>query len=258
MRWPIYGLVVVLAGAAVISTSYLYYEKQHDRELETTNQSLSTSMTQLQNDLQAVKGQLSDLSTPRPPAPLTTPAQPPAVKARAKAPIHAKRTPPPDDPRFKEIQTQLSDQQQQLASTREDLDKTRDDLQSSVSSTKDELNGSIARTHDELVALQKRGEKNYYEFQIAKSKAFEKVGPLRLSLRKADAKHKRYDVTMLVDDNQLQKKSVNLYETVWLNLADRPQPLEVVVNQITKDHIQGYVSEPKYSKSELSQTANPN
>ena len=78
------------------------------------------------------------------------------------------------------------------------------------------------------------------------------------SLRKADAKHKRYDVTMLVDDNQLQKKSVNLYETVWLNLADRPQPLEVVVNQITKDHIQGYVSEPKYSKSELSQAANPN
>jgi len=104
------------------------------------------------------------------------------------------------------------------------------------------------------VALQRRGERNYYEFQLTKSKAFERVGPLRLSLRKADTKHKRFDMNMMVDDNQLEKKSVNLYETVWLNLADRPQPLELVVNSISKDHISGYLSEPKYKRSEL-QTA---
>src|SRR5205823_11615500 len=124
-------------------------------------------------------------------------------------------------------------------------------LASSLNSTKDELSGSIARTHEELTALQKRGERNYYEFQLTKSKLFQRVGPLQLSLRKADSKHKRLDMAMLVDDNELQKKGVNLYETVWLNLADRPQPLEVVVNQISKDHIAGYVSEPKYRKSEL-------
>jgi len=120
---------------------------------------------------------------------------------------------------------------------------------------KDELSGSIARTNDELVVFQKRGERNYYEFQLNKSKVFERVGPLRLSLRKADTKHKRFDVMMLVDDNELQKKGVNLYETVWLNLSDRPQPLEVVVNQISKDHVVGYVSEPKYKRSELSARA---
>jgi hypothetical protein len=103
-----------------------------------------------------------------------------------------------------------------------------------------------------LVALQKRGERNYYEFHLTRSKAFDRVGPLRLSLRKADIKHKRFDVMMLVDDNELQKKGVNLYETLWLNLADRLQPLEVVVNQISKDHVAGYVSEPKYKRSELS------
>jgi len=56
---------------------------------------------------------------------------------------------------------------------------------------------------------------------------------------------------MLVEDNELQKKSVNLYETVWISMSDRPQPLELVVNKITKDHIEGYLSEPKYKKSEL-------
>ncbi len=169
------------------------------------------------------------------------------------------------------MQGQLSDQQKALASAREDLDKTRDelgrtrddlgktrdDLQGNIDSTRGELTGSIARTHDELVELQKRGERNYYEFKLDKSKQFARVGPLQLSLRKADIKHKRFDVNMMVDDNQLEKKNVSLYETVWLNLSDRPQPLELVVNQITKDHIAGYLSEPKYKRAELGQAPSP-
>ena len=153
-----------------------------------------------------------------------------------------------------------------MNSTREDLNKTRDDLQGKLDSTRDdlsgslastrnELSGSIARTHDDLVALQKRGERNYYEFQITRSKDFHRVGPISLSLRKANTKRKSYDLALSVDDNQLQKKSVNLFEPVWINLEDRPQPLQLVVNQITKDQIQGYVSEPKYKRSELGDTA---
>jgi hypothetical protein len=224
----------------------LYRAKRQNFELSNSNQALNASMAKVQTELQAVRGQLDELNTARP-QPAKTPA-PRVTRAVA-------RPAPRDDPRFKQLQSQLAEQQSQLASTRQDLDKTRENLEGSLGSAKDELSGSIARTHDELVALQKRGERNYYEFQINKSKAFEKVGPLRLSLRKADTKHKRFDVTMLVDDNELQKKGVNLYETVWLNLGDRPQPLEVVVNQISKDRIAGYVSEPKYKRSELSASA---
>jgi hypothetical protein len=32
---------------------------------------------------------------------------------------------------------------------------------------------------------------------------------------------------------------------------DSPQPVEVVINDISKDHIHGYVSAPKYRQSEL-------
>jgi septal ring factor EnvC (AmiA/AmiB activator) len=163
----------------------------------------------------------------------------------------AKRTPtakPKDDPRWEQLQNQLSDQQQQLASTREELE-------GKVDSTRDELSGSIARTHDELVALEKRGERNYYEFKLGKSKKFQRVGPLSVELRKANLKRKSYDVTMLVDDNQLQKKSINLFEPIWINLADRPEPLQLVVNKIDKDQIRGYLSEPKYKQSELNVSA---
>jgi hypothetical protein len=264
-KWPIYVLIVILAAATVVTAGYLYHEKQQNQELAVTNQTMGASLIQLRNELQAVRDQLN---TPPPPPParvsVVEPKQAKATKARPAKSVRSTPRPTKDVPSFKQIQGQLSDQQKALASAREDLDKTRedlgrtrDDLQGNIDSTRGELSGSIARTHDEVVALQKRGERNYYEFQLTKSKQFERVGPLRLSLRKADTKHKRFDVTMMVDDNELQKKNISLFETVSLSLADRPQPLEVVVNQITKDHIRGYISEPKYKKSELAADTRP-
>jgi chromosome segregation ATPase len=252
----VYLLITVLAGAALVSAAYLYREKRQTQELTATNQTLTTTLAQLQNRIQDLNQRVDDLKSapPEAAAPVTRPQPSKPRPPKTSKAIPARRI-PREDPRFKELQGQLSEQQKQLASTRQDLDKTRDDLSGALSNTRDELSGSIARTHDELVMLQKRGERNYYEFQLNKSKEFERVGPLRLSLRKADTKHKRFDMNMLVDDNQLQKKSVNLYETIWINTGDRPQPMELVVNQVTKDHIQGYLSEPKYKKSELSQTA---
>ena len=161
----------------------------------------------------------------------------------------------PTDKRYKQLQTQLEDQGKQLKETQDLVAKNRTDLETSLSSTKDELNGSIAKTHDELVVLQKRGERNYFEFDLAKSKQFSRVGPLTLSLRKADTKHMSYDLAMVVDDNQLNKKKVNLYEPIWIHTESAGQPVQVVVNKISKDFVHGYISAPKYKAAELA-TAN--
>jgi chromosome segregation ATPase len=246
LKGLLYGIIAALVCATGLSLGYLSHERQQARELEATNQSLSTSLTEVQTELQSVTDRLNGLSEPR--------SATPSVKEPPKPKVHvvvAKRAPASktkDDPRWEQIQNQLSDQQQQLASTREELE-------GKVDSTRDELSGSIARTHDELAALEKRGERTYYEFKLDKSKKFQRVGPLSVELRKANVKRKSYDVTMLVDDNQLQKKSINLFEPVWINLADRPEPLQLVVNKIDKDQIRGYLSEPKYKQSELNVSA---
>ena len=156
-----------------------------------------------------------------------------------------------EDPRWKKVQAQLDEEKKQLASTQQDLEKTRSDLQSSLSSTRDELGGSIAKTHDELVELEKRGERNYYEFDLTKSKGFKRVGSMSLSLRKTSTKHGNYTLVMLVDDVPLTKKSVNLYEPVVFYPPDSTQALQLVINQIGKDEVHGYVSEPKFKRSEL-------
>jgi uncharacterized coiled-coil protein SlyX len=161
-----------------------------------------------------------------------------------------------DDPRWKKMQEQLAAQekqinaaQQDVANTRTDVEKTRVDLEGRLNSARDELGGSIARTHEELVALEKKGERNYYEFDLTKSKQLQRVGPISLSLRKTSTKKENFDIVMLVDDFQLTKKHVNLYEPVLIYPADSHQPLELLVNRIDKNQVHGYVSEPKYKES---------
>jgi hypothetical protein len=248
-KWPV-ALMLVLICVAGISFGYVFRQRQQTKELAAANQTLNASLTQVQSDLRAVTEKLNDVlaakTQPQPAAPAeSVPAPRPKAKARP-AQIRGsivRRT--PDDPRWSKMQGQLTDQQKQIESTREDLTRTRDDL----GKTRDDLSTSIARSHDELVLLEKRGERNFTEFQLDKSKQYSRIGSVRLSLRKADMKHKSFDLAMLVDDSELQKKKVNLYEPVWINLAG--EQLELVVNQITKDHVQGYLSAPKYKKSEL-------
>jgi hypothetical protein len=255
-RWGLAIAVVALVAVGGISLAYVSRERRQMNDLTATNQQLSSSITQLKTQMQTMADKLSR------PAPVVAP---PARVTGDGAPRPRTLNRSAVDPRYTQMQKRLADQEKQLSSTREDLTKTRDDLNGrldstrdelsgNLASTKDELNGSIGRTHDDVVALQKRGERNYYEFHLSKSKEFQRVGPLSLSLRKVNTKRKSYDLAMFVDDNQIQKKSVNLYEPIWINLEDRPQPVQLVVNQITKDQIQGYISEPKYKKAELGET----
>jgi hypothetical protein len=252
-KTPVYLLAAALAGVTIGSFSYVSRERAKERQLAATNDSLSTSLTNIQQQFAALSQKVADLSVPKPePAPPSQPKAQRVVRKPRSTPI-ARAPKPGVDPRVTEMQAQLADQRKQIAGTREDLDRARDELNGRLDSTRDDLSTTIAKNHDELVELQKRGERTFYEFQLDKSKNFDRVGPIRVSLRKADVKHKRFDMNMLVDDNQLQKKNVNLYEPVWMSLNG--ESVELVVNQVAKDHIAGYISEPRYRKTNVRATA---
>jgi len=172
----------------------------------------------------------------------------PAEKPRVRHTASVRRHAAPNN-EVRQLQSQLATQQQQLNDLQGQVAKTRTDLEGDLSSTRDQLNGSIAKNHDELVALEKRGQRNYFEFDLTKSKEFQRSGPLMLSLRHADTKHDSYDLAMIVDDNKISKKHVSLYEPIWLHADDDVQPMQVVVNEISKNHVHGYVSAPKFSET---------
>jgi hypothetical protein len=244
-RWLI-GAVIAFVIVVAAAIGYGYEQRQASSGAASDNASMNGTVQEMQSQINALTAKLNEVTS----APPAVPAAQPAVDATA-----AKQRSAAENKRIKQLRSQLADQQQQLSSTQQQLKDTQDqvaqqgaNLEGNINSTRDELNGSIARTHDELVALEQKGERSYFEFDLLKAKHFERLGPVMISLRRADAKHKNFDLAMIVDDNQLTKKHVNLYEPIWIE-GGNSQQVQVVVNKIDKDHVYGYVSAPKYSQS---------
>jgi hypothetical protein len=172
----------------------------------------------------------------------------PAARRIAKA---EPAEPAPDDPRINSLEKRVAEQDERLAGTQRLVEQARTDLEGRIDSTSQELSGSIARTSGEVAELRRRGEREYFEFDLLKSKQMNSVGPLRVALRKADVKRKRFNLDMLVDDNKLEKKSVNLYEPIYVKSPEWHQPLELVVNKVTKDRVAGYISVPRYKRVDV-------
>jgi uncharacterized coiled-coil protein SlyX len=242
-RWVLIAGVALLLVAG-LAFGYGYSQQSAVGHLSAQQSAANATIDQLQSQLGAVTTKLNDMVT----------AQQAAAQAAEQAAAQKKTTGKhgaPVDKRYKELKAQLDDQGKQLKDTEDLVAKNRTDLETSLSSTKDELNGSIAKTHEELVVLQKRGERNYFEFDLTKSRQFQRFGPLTLSLRRTDAKHMNYDLSMVVDDNRLDKKHVNLYEPIWIHSETGGQPVQIVVNKVGRNTIHGYISAPKYRESEL-------
>lgn len=249
-RWLVIASValLVLAGLAF---GYGYRQQILAGHLAAQQSMATATINDMQGQLNSLTTKLNEMTAAQQAAEAAA-AQKKVSAANgtgAKA-VAGKRT-TAESKRLKELQARIDEQQKQLKDTQDQVAKNRADLEGSLNSTRDELSGSIAKTHEELVVLQKRGERNYFEFDLTKSKQFQRFGPLTLSLRRTDAKHMNYDVSMVVDDNQLSKKRVNLYEPIWIHTENESQPVQVVVNKIGKNFVHGYISAPKYKPSEL-------
>jgi hypothetical protein len=66
-----------------------------------------------------------------------------------------------------------------------------------------------------------------------------------LTLKKSDPKHNRFTVDVSADDKLVEKKDRTINEPVQLYVHNSRQPYEIVVNQVEKDEIVGYISTPK-------------
>ena len=122
-----------------------------------------------------------------------------------------------------------------------DLDSTRADLANS----KKELGSLIAHNSSELADLRRRGERNYTEFDINRSKDFARVADILVQLRKADVKRQKFDLVIQADDMSITKKDRTANEPVTFLVGPDRLRYELVVNYVDKDRIRGYVSTPK-------------
>ena len=135
------------------------------------------------------------------------------------------------------VKTQVNATQAELQKTIADLKSTRGDL--GVQS------GLIATNAQELQALRRLGERNYIEIKLGKTKAPQRVGDITLKLKSTDTKKNKYTVEVNADDKLTEKKDKNINEPVQFYTSKAKQPYEIVINQVQKDMIVGYLSTPK-------------
>jgi uncharacterized phage infection (PIP) family protein YhgE len=149
------------------------------------------------------------------------------------------------------VASDVSNVKTDVGGVKTDLGKTQNDLATAVAqltSMKGDLSDHsslIARNAQELEVLKHRGDRNYYEFTLAKGQK-KPVGTVSLELKKADQKKSRFTLVVYADDRSYEKKDRNVDEPLQFYSGKDPALYEIVVNTIGgKSQISGYLSTPK-------------
>lgn len=215
--------------------------QQRLTQSEKTNADLQGDLNVVTNRLQITQGQLK--------------------KARAEA----EQIRDDDATQLAAMNSQVKDQLDTKASTddvkavsgevsgvRTDLTSTKNDLQMARS----ELGTLIARNHDDIDTLRRLGERDYIEFTVDKKNVPQKVGEVQIELRGTDPKKNQCDLALVVDDKRTEKRNRTIDEPIFFYAHGAHQPMEVVINQVEKNRVVGYLSIPKGMQQTTPATGN--
>jgi|SRR5215469_8553459 len=149
------------------------------------------------------------------------------------------------------IKTDVGGMKTDLSMARGDIDATKAKLDRTIGDLGIQ-SGLIAHTAEELEALKRRGDRNYYEFTLNRKKRTP-VSTVSLELKKADSKHGKYTLVVLADDRPIEKKDRTMNEPVQFYTGRERMLYELVVNQVNKNQVVGYLSTPKTAPQPVNQ-----
>ena len=256
-RWIAVLFVVLFAGLAVLA--YVGHSQQSRLEQDLSHQQeqnkvLSAQLEQANSRLADLKGHLevteqkvgmtrSELAQARSRSESIRKEQQVSDQKLTSELTQVKQE---SDEKILSVATEVGGAKKDIESTRTDLEATKGKLERATGDM-GVMSGLIAHNRDDLEELRRRGDRNYYEFTVQKSKTPQRVGPVQMALNKADQKKSRYTVTVFADDRSIEKKDKTAGEPVqfYMRGATRMAPYEIVVFDVGKNQIKGYLSTPK-------------
>lgn len=148
------------------------------------------------------------------------------------------------DAKIGQVSSDLTGAKGDITATKQDLEATKEKLTSTVGDLGVQ-SGLIARNQEELDQLKRSGERNIFELHLSKSKTPTHVGPIQVKLTKTDPKKFKYTLMVVADDKTIEKKDKTADEPVQFYIKGATKPYEIVVFDVTKDKVNGYLSTPK-------------
>jgi septal ring factor EnvC (AmiA/AmiB activator) len=151
-----------------------------------------------------------------------------------------------------ETSTRLSGISRDVGSVKSEVESVRSvagQANTSLQQTRGDMgmmSGLIATNADEIQTLRDLGDRNVYEFTLEKLNVMQRVGDIQVALDKTDAKRNRFTVEILAADQRVEKRDKNLNEPVQFYVPGKGgQPYELVVNEVGKNSVKGYLAAPK-------------
>ncbi len=152
------------------------------------------------------------------------------------------------DSKFSQVNTEVGGVKSEVSVVKTDLETTRRDLegtQRQLVDVRDTLSAAVAKNSSELSQLRLKGERDYVEFTIQKKNELTKVEDIRIVLTKTDQKKGKFNLKIVVDDNQLEKKDRFINEPIQFLVGQNRVRYEIVINWVQKNQAGGYLSIPK-------------
>ena len=150
------------------------------------------------------------------------------------------------------VSTDLTGAKGDITATKLDLEAAKAKLTSTVGDLGVQ-SGLIARNQEEVDQLKRSGERNIFEMHLVRSKTPTRVGPIQITLTKTDPKKFKYTLLVVADDKTIEKKDKTADEPVQFYIKGATHPYEIVVFEVTKDKVNGYLSTPKDTGSARAQ-----
>jgi chromosome segregation ATPase len=151
--------------------------------------------------------------------------------------------------RIEQVNSDVGSVKEEIATSRRELEDVVTDFRQ-VRGDLGVMSGRIATNGEELAVLKQLGERNYFEFDVTKSKTPIRVGEISILLRNTVSKDNRFAIDIYADDKRIEKKFKTVNEPIQFYIGGRGgQPYEVVVNQVKKDRIVGYLAAPKVERA---------
>jgi len=138
-----------------------------------------------------------------------------------------------------------------VTSLRSEVAETKSDLRKAISDYKRTvgdmgvMSGLIATNTKDLETLKAYGDRKYTEFTVYKAKAPVLVESVGVVLKKTDPGRHKFSLDIYSDDVTVAKKDKTVNEPLQFYVSNMKQPYEIVVNEVQKDLIKGYLAVPK-------------
>ncbi|MDA0206668.1 MAG: hypothetical protein O2795_15130 [Acidobacteria bacterium] len=148
---------------------------------------------------------------------------------------------------IEDVSTRVVGVQGELDQTRQSLNETADLLVSTQTDV-DAISGRVGTHEAAIERLKMQGQRDVTQFQLPVAKERTKIESVHMRVKDIDFKKNRYTLEVMADDKVVTHKDRLLNQPVEFYVTGAAQPYEVVVTEIERNQVTGYLATPKFKQ----------